>query len=208
MKPELFGAFAPKPVEATSPATETLQETSLRPAPATQPSAASSESAPVADQPAPAPALPPSPAPPQASPSPPVDLGGGISATLLNVASTPQAFLATFRLSNESDAPIMISGRGRTGFSTIDFNLTDDMGTNCVWSRNSGNGRSTLPFVTRGVDPRYYTPIAPDGSTIATVSFGKRYCTAQPANGRSVSVSGAFTKYGAPPPSTTGCRYI
>lgn len=184
-KPELFRGLTPSSIETADGTLATSPETVLPPLePPTTSTPQSAPAAPTTQVSAP---------PQPTSASPPKSLENGILVSLLSVASTPTAFVATFRISNDSDAPIMIAGRSQVGHSTVDFSLTDDMGTTCVWSRNSGNGRGTLPLVTRGVDPENYIPVAARESRIATVSFGKRYCTATPAADRQVSVSGTFT---------------
>lgn len=188
--PNLVTVVLPSPAEqseAKGPATQAkppeADETGAPEAEARAPATPRETSAPVTT-------TPPPPSPPA---SPPQSLGGGITATLLNVASTPVMFTATFRLSNESNAAVMIAGRGQTGHSSGDFSLTDDMGATCTWRRTSANSLGTLPLVTRGVDPRNYTPLAANASTVVTVNFNKRTCTTPPVNGRVVSVSGTFT---------------
>lgn len=120
----------------------------------------------------------PAPAPAPAAPS--QSLEGGISVSLLSLANTPDAFVANLRISNESDAQVLIAGRRITYGG--EFNLSDVMGGSCPWIAN-GESLGTLPTAAlEKVDVGDFKPVAARQAAVVTLIFNKRRC-ATPSTG-------------------------
>lgn len=120
------------------------------------------------------------PAPAPAPPAPSQSLEGGISVSLLSLANTPDAFVANLRISNESDAQVLIAGRRVTYGG--EFNLSDVMGGSCPWIAN-GESLGTLPTAAlEKVDVGDFKPVAARQAAVVTLIFNKRRC-ATPSTG-------------------------
>jgi hypothetical protein len=126
----------------------------------------------------------------------PAALGNGVSASLLSLANTPNAFVANVRLTNESAAPVMIAGRRAPAGYAGDFSVSDAFGGACPWQR-APRSDATLGTLTtaRGaapIDPANYKPLAPSQSVTVTLIFDKRQCTSPAQGNQPLTLSGTF----------------
>lgn len=138
---------------------------------------------PVASAPAPA-----APAPAPAAPR--QSLEGGISVSLLSLADTPKAFVANLRISNESDAQVLIAGRRITYGG--EFNLSDVMGGSCPWIAN-GEPLGTLPTARlEKADVGDFKPVAAGQSAAVTLIFNKGRCATPSTGNHPFILSGNF----------------
>ncbi len=119
-------------------------------------------------------------------------LGGGLSATLASIGENPNSFVANLRITNDTDAQVMIAGRW-VSMVQGDFSLSDAVGGSCHWRPDHTGGTlrtSNLPL------PQNYQgnfqPVGSRQSAVVTVIFPKAYCTAPPATGQPLTLSGTF----------------
>lgn len=132
----------------------------------------------------------------QASPPPAVaptqGLGGGLSASLVSLGENPNSFVANLRITNETDAQIMIAGRW-VSMVQGDFNLSDAVGGSCQWRPDHTGGTlrtSNLPL--QGDYQSNFRPVGPRQAAVVTVIFPKTICPAPPASGQPLTLSGTF----------------
>lgn len=154
---------------------------------------AQSEGQPDTDEtpaPEPAPAMATAPAPASAAQS----LEGGVSSALLSLANTQDSFIANLRITNDSDAAVMVAARVRRTLNEADFALSDGLGASCPLRRAANESLGTLPaaFGNPPINLANYTPVAAGQSVAVTLIFRKRYCESLSEGARPMNLSGSF----------------
>ncbi|MEZ5960613.1 MAG: hypothetical protein R3C30_09345 [Hyphomonadaceae bacterium] len=121
-------------------------------------------------------------------------LEGGVSASLLSLANTRDTIVANLRISNNSDAGVVIAARARGNFYAGDFTLSDVVGASCPLRRAANENFGTLPtaFGNPPINLANYTPVASGQSVTVTLIFQKKYCESLSDGARSMNLSGSF----------------
>ncbi|MGE3250408.1 MAG: hypothetical protein AB7J28_11700 [Hyphomonadaceae bacterium] len=129
-------------------------------------------------------------------PAPPTQtLGDGVTVSLINLADTPDRYVATIRFDNTSGADIGIAVE-RAGPFEGQMTLTDSAGGTCQFISN-GEGWGTLD-AEEAEEPRYafgeprFRTVQANGRAQHTMFFNKGRCATRITADAGLTISGSF----------------